>query len=92
LPAPTGTVTFKDGAATLGTSTVANGRAVLQVSHTGVGTMLLTAAYVGDANYIGSSAAMTQTVTPLAVTTTTNDPSRRLARHAGGIAIGPSRA
>jgi ELWxxDGT repeat protein len=71
LPAPTGTVTFKDGAATLGSAAVANGRAVLQVPHLAVGNHALTAAYAGDLNYIGSLAAMTQTVTPLAVTTTT---------------------
>jgi ELWxxDGT repeat protein len=69
LPAATGTVTFKDGATVLGTAAVANDRAVLLVSNLAVGNHAITATYGGDANFTGSSAAVTQTVTPLVVTT-----------------------
>jgi hypothetical protein len=71
MTAPTGTVTFKDGATVLGSAPVANGKAVLRLSNLAVGSHPVTATYQGDANYKGSSAAMTQTVAPAAVTTTT---------------------
>jgi uncharacterized protein (TIGR03437 family) len=67
----TGTVTFKEGSATLGTSTLAGGQAVLVVSTLAVGTQLLTAAYGGDSNDAASlSTPVTQTVNPAATTTT----------------------
>ncbi len=71
LPAATGNVTFKDGSVVLGTDAVANSRAVLLVPNLAVGNHAITATYSGDSNYLGSSAAMSQTVTPLAVKTTT---------------------
>jgi ELWxxDGT repeat protein len=76
MPAPTGTVTFKDGSAVLGSAPVANGRAVLLVNSLAVGSHPVTATYQGDGNYNGSSANLTQTVTPAtAATTTTVHPS-----------------
>jgi ELWxxDGT repeat protein len=70
LPAPTGTVTFRDGSVIVGTATVANGRAVLLVSNLALGSHAITASYGGDANYTGSTATLSQTVTPLNVATT----------------------
>jgi hypothetical protein len=64
-PTPTGTVTFKDGAATLGTSTLdASGQATLDYSCLSTGTHSnITAQYAGDTNYSGStSSAISHTV------------------------------
>jgi hypothetical protein len=59
----TGTVTFKDGAATLGTGTLAGGTASLSTSALTLGAHTLTAAYGGDATFSAStSAPLTQTV------------------------------
>jgi hypothetical protein len=68
--AATGTVTFKDGAATIGTATIASGIASAAVSSLLGGTHTITAIYSGDTNYSGStSGATTVTVTTLATTT-----------------------
>lgn len=62
--APTGTVSFKDGATTLGTGTVnGSGRATFTTSLLTVGTHPITAEYSGDANFTSStSAVLTQMV------------------------------
>src|SRR5437773_1823529 len=60
---PTGTVTFRDGAAALGTVTLVNGSASLTISTLAVGSHPLTAAYSGGGNFQAStSATVTQTV------------------------------
>jgi ELWxxDGT repeat protein len=70
MPSPTGTVMFKDGATILGTAPIANGRASVIAAHLIAGTHPITAVYQGDANYLGSSAAMTQTITGANIATT----------------------
>jgi archaellum component FlaF (FlaF/FlaG flagellin family) len=63
LPAPTGSVTFKDGGATLGTASVLNGQAMLTTSFTKPGTHTITAVYSGDSQFNPHTAAsVTQTV------------------------------
>ena len=64
--AASGTVTFKDGAATLGTGTLSGGVATFATSGLSVGGHSLTAEYGGDSGYLGStnSPALTQTVNP----------------------------
>ena len=78
-PAPTGTVTFKDGSNVLGYGTLSNGVATLAASFTTFGGHNLTAVYNGDANDYGSTSSVwTQTVQPAATTTTVTsnlDPS-----------------
>jgi YVTN family beta-propeller protein len=73
---PTGSVTFKDGAATLGTSTLSGGQASLSTSSLALGSHSITAVYNGDANFQGStSATLTQvvkTATTIAVTSNVN--------------------
>ena len=61
---PTGTVTFKDGAATLGTGTLdGGGQTTLATSALALGNHSITAVYGGDTNFINSlSPALTQTV------------------------------
>src|SRR5205823_7739980 len=71
MSAPTGSVTFKDGATVLGSAPLTNGKAALRVSNLTIGSHPITVAYPGDANYTGSSAALTQTVSAAAVATTT---------------------
>jgi hypothetical protein len=67
---PTGTVTFKNGAATLGTATLTSGVAKLSVSTLTVGTHSITASYGGNTNFNPSaSGAFTQTVNKAATTT-----------------------
>jgi hypothetical protein len=69
---PTGTVTFKDGAAILGTGTLnGNAQATFTTSALAGGTHSMTAVYGGDPNYAGSSSAgLAQTVNPTSTTTT----------------------
>ena len=78
-PIPTGTVTFKNGAATLGTGTLGNGVATLQVSFSATGSYPLTVVYGGDADFTGStSAVLTQVVanyTAVATLTSSINPS-----------------
>jgi len=69
---PVGTVTFKNSAATLGTANVnSSGVAAFTTKTTPAGTDTITAAYAGNANFIGSSApaALTQIVSQVSTTT-----------------------
>ena len=60
---PTGTVTFKDGAAAIGTGAVSAGTSMFTTMTLDVGTHTITVEYGGDDNYNGStSAPVTQTV------------------------------
>ncbi|WP_310270193.1 Ig-like domain repeat protein [Roseateles saccharophilus] len=69
---PTGSVTFKDGAAALGSVNLnASGVASLQVVLSETGAHSLTAEYGGDANHLAASGALNQSVTPKATTSTT---------------------
>jgi hypothetical protein len=69
---PTGTVTFKDGSATLGTGTLNNvGSATFTASAMAVGAHSITAVYSGSANFnISTSPVLTETVNSDASTTT----------------------
>ena len=70
--APTGSVTFKDGATTLGTAPLASGRASLTASFATTGTHALTAIYGGDTtNAASTSAAISQTVNAQTLSSTT---------------------
>jgi hypothetical protein len=61
---PTGTVTFKDGTATLGSSGLSGGQAALATASLAVGSHLISAAYGGDTNFSAStSEVLTQNVT-----------------------------
>jgi hypothetical protein len=70
---PTGTVTFMDGNVVLGTFAVgADGTAMVTTSFATAGGHAITASYSGDANFAGSSQALTEQVNaPTAATTTT---------------------
>ena len=69
---PTGTVTFKDGAASLVNVSVVSGTATVNTSFSTAGTHSLTAVYNGDANNATStSPAVSQTANPKLATTTT---------------------
>ncbi len=60
---PTGTVTFKDGAATLGIASLSSGSASLSTSALDAGSHSITAVYGGNATFAAAtSAALTQTV------------------------------
>jgi sugar lactone lactonase YvrE len=69
---PTGTVTFKDGSSTLGSGTLnASGVATLTVSTLAPGVHSIVAVYGGDSqNGTSQSAALSETVTQIATTTT----------------------
>ena len=70
--AASGTVTFKDGAATLGTGTLSGGVATFTTSALALGSHSLTAEYAGDANHLAStSLVLTQAV--YVVTVAVND-------------------
>ena len=55
LGVPTGTVTFKNGAATLGSPALAAGKAVLSISTLTIGVHSITAVYNGDTNHSPST-------------------------------------
>jgi uncharacterized repeat protein (TIGR01451 family) len=59
---PSGTVTFKDGAATLGAGTLAAGVATFTTSSLATGSHAVTAEYGGDGSFNGASGATTQVV------------------------------
>ena len=60
---PTGTVTFKDGAATLGMETLdATGTGTLQTSSLAVGSHSISVSYSGDSDYSTASTSLIQTV------------------------------
>src|SRR2546427_115739 len=68
--APTGTVTFRDGATVLGTVTLVNGSASLVTSTLTVGSHPLSATYSGSATFAAStSPTVTQIVNPAATST-----------------------
>jgi uncharacterized protein (TIGR03437 family) len=70
-PAPSGSVEFHDGSATLGTAAVDRGAATFITPALSVGAHAVTAIYSGDANYLGSTApAFRQTVSSNAATVT----------------------
>lgn len=76
---PTGTVTFRDGAAVLGTIALSSGKASLSTSALTVGAHSITATYNVSANFnTSSSGALTQTVNKAATTakvTSSKNPS-----------------
>jgi hypothetical protein len=68
---PSGSVTFKDGAAVLGTGTLNAGSARFTTSSLSIGSHSITAAYSGDPNFVGStSAKLIQKVDKIPTTTT----------------------
>lgn len=70
--APTGTVTFFDGATPLGTAQLGSGAtAVLTTSSLAIGNHTVTATYSGDQNYGGSASAVGAAVSITAIATTT---------------------
>lgn len=75
---PSGTVTFKDGVATIGTGTLnGSGQAALTTSALALGNHSITAVYGGDANFTGSSSSAlaqvtTSTASVTALTATPN--------------------
>ena len=73
---PTGTVTFRDGAAALGTVTLVNGNASLNVSTLTVGSHSLTAVYNASPNFLGStSPTVTQVVNSPTTTSLSSTPN-----------------
>jgi len=59
---PTGTVMFLSDGTSLGAKTLSGGKATLSTSALASGSHLITATYAGSANYVGSSATLTQVV------------------------------
>jgi hypothetical protein len=62
--APTGTVTFSDGAQVLGAANAVGGQAVLSTAFAVAGNHDIVATYSGDANYAGATVHFVQTVKP----------------------------
>jgi uncharacterized protein (TIGR03118 family) len=73
--APTGTVTFLDGASLLGTSPLINGVATLNAVFTDVGAHTINAQYSGDASFLSSSDRIPLQVTALATVLTLAAPA-----------------
>ncbi len=71
--APTGTVTFLDGATPLGSSSVSAGVAIFTTSALSPGTHTITAVYNGDSNYASApGAAISENILDFAVTSNQN--------------------
>jgi hypothetical protein len=70
-PAASGTITFKDGSATLGNATLSAGSATMTTSALTVGTHTITSVYSGDpGDQPSTSPPVTISVNPIATTTT----------------------
>ena len=67
--APTGNVSFSDGATSLGTANVVNGQASFTTSTLAVGPHSIDASYGGDGNFNSSSSTLAQTVNKASTTT-----------------------
>ncbi|HEV2423608.1 MAG TPA: Ig-like domain repeat protein [Terriglobia bacterium] len=68
---PTGTVTFKNGSATMGTGTLSSGKATFTTKTLSAGNNRITAVYGGSTDFSGStSSVLNQTVNPASTTTT----------------------
>jgi len=68
--APTGMVTFQDGASTLGTGMLSGGTAILTSQVLTGGVHSITAVYGGDSNFKSDSTTITQTVNQASPTVT----------------------
>ncbi|MGO9018679.1 MAG: Ig-like domain-containing protein, partial [Syntrophobacteraceae bacterium] len=73
--APSGTVTFYNGATSIGTGTLSSGTASLTTSSLGVGTQSITATYGGDGNYSSSSSSTALSQVVNKASTKMTDPS-----------------
>lgn len=74
---PTGTVTFKDGAATLGTGTLSGGVATFSTSALAAGSHTISAVYSGSGNFNGStSAGLTYSVNKAVLTFTADNKTK----------------
>jgi hypothetical protein len=82
---PTGTVTFKDGAAVIQNAPVSLGRAKIATSKLTVGTHSLTAVYTGSTNFTGSTSPVLTFVTSKAPTSTTVVSSLNPATHGAAV-------
>ena len=67
---PTGTITFKNGESAIKSVSLINGTAAYTTSALGAGSLALSASYAGDANFAGSSGALTQVVQQATTKTT----------------------
>jgi uncharacterized protein (TIGR03437 family) len=85
---PTGTMTFKDGAATLRTVTMASGQASLITSTLGAGTHSITAVYSGDSSFPAlTSAAVSQVVNRAATAISVSVQNSAAVGHLGAITV-----
>jgi hypothetical protein len=77
-PVTTGTVTFRDGSTVLASGVALNssGQAAFTISSLTAGTHPITAEYSGTASFLGSSASLSQTVNPAALTVTADNASK----------------
>lgn len=67
--APTGAITFTDGATSLGSANLANGQSSFTLSALAIGSHSITASYAGDGNFNSSSAPLAQTVSKASTAT-----------------------
>jgi large repetitive protein len=72
-PTAIGTVQFLDGGTLLATANVMSGAATLTISSLAAGSHPISAIYPGDANYLGASAGLSQTVKPTTATSLTSN-------------------
>jgi len=79
--APTGTITFSLNGNSIGNAAVVGGEAQITTATLSGGSNVITATYSGDSNYATSSAAFTQTVTPLSTTLALTAPTPFVSRN-----------
>ena len=82
---PSGSVTFRSGASTLGTATLISGTAVLSASFPATGTYPVAAAYLGNANNVGSTSSTASIVVTAAPPSKTPDTSNGIAYWGGSV-------
>ncbi len=81
----TGTVTFMDGTASLGSAALTNGVASYTSSSLAVGSHVVTASYSGDANFLPTTATLTEVVQDFTVAVSSSSSPSQTAQRGGVV-------
>jgi hypothetical protein len=83
--AATGTVTFMDGTAVLGSAALSNGIAAYTSSSLAVGSHIITASYSGDANFLPTTASLTEVVQDFTLAVASSSSSSQTVQRGGAV-------
>lgn len=81
----TGTVTFMDGTTMLGSATLTNGVAAYTLSSLAMGSHVITASYSGDANFLPTTATLTEVVQDFTLAVASSSPPSQTAQRGAAV-------